>query len=140
VLAYLSTLLRVYALDDVAVAQFDTRVRFGQLLRESRFKAGMTQSDLAQQLGVQQQAVNRWENDRDRPRPEHVKVIAKIFGLSAQEVGESLGYLDVLPVDEDATETLRLPAGVKLTKRQRKALNAMLDAFLEDIERMADED
>jgi transcriptional regulator with XRE-family HTH domain len=112
-------------------------VRFGQLLRESRFKAGMTQSDLALRLGVQQQAVNRWENDRDRPRPEHVRVIARLFGLTAQEVGAALGYLDDAPEGEAVGEALRLPAGANLTARQRKALNAMLDAFLEDIEKVA---
>lgn len=127
----------MYALDGLAVAPFDVRVRFGQLLRESRFKAGMTQSDLALRLGVQQQAVNRWENDRDRPRPEHVRVIARLFGLTAQEVGAALGYLDDAPEGEAVGEALRLPAGANLTARQRKALNAMLDAFLEDIEKVA---
>ncbi len=135
--AYASTLLRVYAVDGVAVLPSHVAVTFAELLRQRRSEHGMTQAELARLLGVQQQAVNRWENDKDVPRRETVRVIARVLGISGSEIAAALGY-----VDEQATpqEGLRLPRGVKLEDldpQDQKALERIVDAFIESVRREA---
>ena len=39
------------------------------LVRETRYRLGLTQLQFAQKLGVSFQAVNRWENGRTQPLP-----------------------------------------------------------------------
>jgi transcriptional regulator with XRE-family HTH domain len=39
----------------------------GELIREARKRAGLTQSELAERLGSHQSVVARWETERARP-------------------------------------------------------------------------
>lgn len=126
----------MYALDGVALTPFHEDMSFGELLREKRMARDLTQAELAAMLGVQQQAVGRWEKDKDLPRQETIRLIARQLGISGTQLAVALGYID----DEDgsADETplndLRLPHGVRLTVKQRQALEAVLDAFLDAME------
>ena len=122
----------MYALDGVTLPPLHVRVSFGELLRSARARADLTQSELAARLGVQQQAVNRWENDRDRPRPETVRAIARELRLTGTEVAAALGYIDP---ETELENVLRLPAGVVLTEKQQRALDALIDTFIDDLQR-----
>lgn len=107
---------------------------FGELVRDARARAHLTQAELAARLGTQQQAVNRWENDRDRPRPETVRLIARELGLSGTAIAAALGYID--DVEEEVPDNVvRLPRGFTPTEKQQRALDALLDAFLDDARR-----
>ena len=48
----------------------------------SRNKAGLSQMELANQLGVSRQAVSRWESGDTTPTMDKLKALAKIYGVS----------------------------------------------------------
>ena len=57
-------------------------MEFHERLYEVRKNAGMTQSDLADKLGVSRQAVSRWEMGTAKPELENLVSISEIFGVS----------------------------------------------------------
>lgn len=59
---------------------------FAQRLRELRKKAGMSQTDLANAIGVSLLTVFRWENAERQPRLDEIKGLASTFGLSESEL------------------------------------------------------
>jgi len=52
---------------------------FGKRLRELRKEKGLHQSQLASKLNVNQNAISRWESDKNEPSIEMIKQIAKIL-------------------------------------------------------------
>lgn len=56
---------------------------FGERLKKLRREAGFSQTWLAQQLGISQQAVGKWETGRATPDPGTVARIAELLGVSA---------------------------------------------------------
>lgn len=58
----------------------------GQKIYEARRKAGMTQEELAERLGVSRQAVSKWESDAAFPETEKILELCKLFGISADEL------------------------------------------------------
>ena len=73
----------------------------------SRNKAGLSQMELANQLGVSRQAVSRWESGDTTPTMDKLKALAKIYGVS----------LDWLCSDAADRE---LPEAAKPEARERK--------------------
>lgn len=49
------------------------------LVREIRQRLGLTQTQLAQELGVSYQSVNRWENERNMPLPMVLKLLERML-------------------------------------------------------------
>lgn len=54
------------------------------LVRETRFRLGLTQAQFAQKLGVSFQSVNRWENGRTQPLP----IVLKQIEAQLREMGD----------------------------------------------------
>ncbi|MBD1892948.1 helix-turn-helix transcriptional regulator [Coleofasciculus sp. FACHB-SPT9] len=53
------------------------------LVRETRFRLGLTQAQFAEKLGVSFQSVNRWENKRTKPLPivhKHIEEVLRQMG------------------------------------------------------------
>ena len=48
----------------------------------SRNKAGLSQMELAERLGVSRQAVSRWESGDTTPTMDKLKALAKLYGVS----------------------------------------------------------
>ena len=48
----------------------------------SRDRAGLSQMELANQLGVSRQAVSRWESGDTTPSVDKLKALAKLYGVS----------------------------------------------------------
>lgn len=61
-------------------------MEFGQKLREARTKAGLTQENVAQQLGVSRQTMSNWENNRSYPDLASVLKLSDLYGLSVDEM------------------------------------------------------
>ncbi len=61
-------------------------IRIGSKIRQLRKKCGLTQEQLAENIGVSFQAVSKWENDIALPDITLVPVIASYFGVSTDEV------------------------------------------------------
>lgn len=54
----------------------------GDRIRWYRESKRLTQADLAEQLGVSDQQVLRWENDKQDPSAENVVKLAKFFNVT----------------------------------------------------------
>ncbi len=55
---------------------------FGQIIRQLRREAGMTQEELASLLSISGQAVSRWENELAMPDISLLPILAKIFSVT----------------------------------------------------------
>ena len=51
-------------------------------IKEAREKAGLTQQDLANELGVGQSTVAMWETQKSLPRTDKLPALAKILGCT----------------------------------------------------------
>ena len=54
----------------------------GQQIAAARKSKGMTQTELADALGVSTEAVSKWEKDAYTPSPEHVEQLHNVLGLT----------------------------------------------------------
>lgn len=61
-------------------------MELGKKIRQLRFKAGLTQEQLAEQLGVGPQAVSKWENAVAMPDIGLLPMISEVFGVSIDEL------------------------------------------------------
>lgn len=59
---------------------------FGNYIYECRCKAGITQAEMAQHLGVTNRAVSKWENGKAKPSTNTLRKIAVLFGTSVEEL------------------------------------------------------
>lgn len=62
----------------------------GELLRENRIRCKMTQEFVSETLGVSRQAVSKWENGTTDPSTSNLIAIAKLYGISAEELLRSV--------------------------------------------------
>lgn len=58
----------------------------GQNIASYRKKAGMTQEELSEKIGVTAQAISKWENDLSYPDLEIVRNLAGIFGITVDQL------------------------------------------------------
>lgn len=74
----------------------------GKRIAQYRKGKGLTQEQLAEQLGVSSQAVSKWENDQTCPDILLLPDLAKLLGLSVDALlsGESAPAVQVLPPQE----------------------------------------
>lgn len=71
----------------------ENKKSFGQFLAERRKEKGLTQEQLGSKLYVTESAVSKWENDKSKPDIILIKELAKILGLSVDElVSASVDY------------------------------------------------
>lgn len=62
------------------------RSKLGERLRKFRKKAGLTQEELAERVGVHFISVSRWENGVDVPKTLKLKKLASALGVSEVEL------------------------------------------------------
>ena len=58
----------------------------GKTIRKYRKEKGLTQEEMATRLGVSTPAVNKWENDNTLPDISLLVPIARLFGISTDEL------------------------------------------------------
>jgi transcriptional regulator with XRE-family HTH domain len=66
----------------------------GERLKELREKAGLTQTELAEKVGVKRDAVARWEAGAREPGWSNVVALAEALGVTCQAFNESVGIPD----------------------------------------------
>lgn len=70
----------------------------GEALKEHRTRCQMTQEFVAESVGVSRQAVSKWERGDSDPSTSNLLALAKLFGVSAEEllrnVGSAVGETD----------------------------------------------
>lgn len=62
----------------------------GEALKEHRVRCQMTQEFVAEHLGVSRQAVSKWENGTSDPSTSNLLALAKLYGISAEELLKSI--------------------------------------------------
>lgn len=58
----------------------------GETLKENRLRCKMTQEFVSEALGVSRQAVSKWENGTSDPSTSNLIAIAKLYGVSSEEL------------------------------------------------------
>lgn len=61
-------------------------MELGKKIKQLRFKAGLTQEQLAEKLGVGAQSVSKWENAVAMPDITTLPLLAEIFGVSIDDL------------------------------------------------------
>ena len=68
----------------------EARRTLGEVLKEHRVRCKMTQEFVAESLGVSRQAVSKWETGTADPSTSNLLTLAKLFGVSAEELLQSV--------------------------------------------------
>lgn len=107
-----------------------TQETIGQRLARLRKERGITQVELAAELGVTQSHVSEWERGNLRLHGELIAAVAQLLDVTADEL------LGLSPSDERAPAKnrrllRRLREFDKLPKRDQEALLRTIDAFLD---------
>ena len=63
----------------------------GETLKEHRTRCKMTQEFVAESLGVSRQAVSKWESGVSDPSTSNLLALAKLFGVSTEELLNKIG-------------------------------------------------
>ena len=58
----------------------------GEKITHLRIVSGISQDELAKQLGVSRQSLSKWENDETQPQLDNVKQLCELFKISADEL------------------------------------------------------
>lgn len=80
-------------------------------LRKYREKANLTQSRLAERLGVVEMTIRRWESGLREPRASDIKKLAEVLGVSDAELlnGPEKRRLEII-IDLEGDETMEAEA------------------------------
>ena len=76
--------------EEVRKEKAEVRRSLGEVLKEHRVRCKMTQEFVAESLGVSRQAVSKWETGTADPSPSNLLALAKLFGISAEELLRSV--------------------------------------------------
>jgi DNA-binding XRE family transcriptional regulator len=63
----------------------------GEVLKTHRTSCHMTQEFVAESIGVTRQAVSKWENGTADPSTSNLLALAKLYGVSAEELLHQVG-------------------------------------------------
>lgn len=63
-----------------------TDYKFGNYIYELRSKAGLSQSELAAEIGVTNKAVSKWEMGKAKPSVETIRKLASLFHVSVDDL------------------------------------------------------
>ncbi len=90
-------------------------------IKKARLYVGLTQSEVAEKLGVAQAQYARWENGGRNPKDETVEKLAEIFGTS----------FEILKGRDDGLEEIvSLLREYELTEKEKKEIISVLKQYL----------
>ncbi|MBQ8518445.1 MAG: helix-turn-helix transcriptional regulator [Agathobacter sp.] len=76
--------------EDVRKEKSVVKKSLGEKLKNYRTSCKMTQEFVAEQIGVSRQAVSKWENGTSDPSTSNLFALAKLFGISVEELLQDL--------------------------------------------------
>ena len=94
-------------------------------IKKARLKVGLTQSEVAEKLGVAQAQYARWENGGRNPKDETVEKLAKIFDTSFEMLKGR---------DDGLEEIVSLLRAHKLTDEEKKDILDLIEKFLRKLD------
>ena len=86
----IKTLIKYLRTKEVRMERDIVRKSLGEILKEHRQRCQMTQEFVAEHLGVSRQAVSKWENGTSDPSTSNLLALAKLYGISAEELLKSV--------------------------------------------------
>ena len=85
-------LLKYIKAEDVRKEKTVIKASLGETIKEYRLKANMTQEFVAEALCVSRQAVSKWESGKSDPSTSNLIALAKLFGISPEEIINCISY------------------------------------------------
>ena len=85
-----------------------TKQTFGATISTLRKEKGMTQLDLARQMGVTDKAVSKWERDLSFPDVTSLAKLAEVLGTSVDELLEVKTAAQEEPAESKASSLVEL--------------------------------
>ena len=79
-------LLKYIHSKDVRQEKSVVRKSLGEALKAHRTQCKMTQEFVAETIGVSRQAVSKWENGTSDPSTSNLFALAKLYGISVEEL------------------------------------------------------
>ena len=79
-------LLKYIRSKDVREEKQATKVSLGEAIKANRLRCQMTQEFVAETIGVSRQAVSKWESGASDPSTSNLVALAKLFGISPEEL------------------------------------------------------
>lgn len=103
---------------------------FGALLRKLRKNAGLTQQELAQELGVSRRSVDYYERESHQPPAHLLAILAQVLNVTVDEL------LGIKPLKNETPKLgarleRRLRQIEKLNPKAKKQILQILDTFIE---------
>ena len=110
----------------------------GERIKAARKKAGLTQKQLGEKMGISYQAVAQWENDLRNPKIETLRAIPNALGVPVSDltgtVNEIASRMDQQALQ--AKQLLKQPAQTDFQERKRWAeLLLTIDQMSEEADR-----
>ena len=103
-------------------------MNFGERLKQIRKTKGLSQQELADQLGVHFSHLNRMENGRAEPSFEVIKQLTDIFAINADYFFQDSDGTEPLIQNKNLAEKIRLIS--TLDDADQAALNHMMNVML----------
>lgn len=63
-------------------------------LKEMRVRVNLKQEDVARKMNVDQAAISKWENGKNAPSRKYHKKLARLYGVSVEELLANYGQGD----------------------------------------------
>lgn len=104
-------------------------MELGQKIKQLRFKAGLTQDQLAQRLGVTPQSVSKWENAASMPDITLLPALAGEFGVSIDDLFDLSAEQKLQRIENRMDTESELPGDLFLDYEEylKEQLNAYPD-------------
>lgn len=80
----------------------EDRATFGDRLAAARDAAGLSQKELAAQIGVKTAVIRAWEDDVKEPRANRLQMLSGMLGISLSWLLTGAGEAPVMPEDDAA--------------------------------------
>ena len=71
---------------EVRKEKAETKRSLGEALKAHRTRCKMTQEFVAETIGVSRQAVSKWESGASDPSTSNLLALAKLYGVSAEDL------------------------------------------------------
>ena len=105
-----------------------SRPPFGERLAEARTKAGLSQAELADKIGVSQRLITHWERRSVTLKPEQLAALADALNMSSDEL---LGIKPARSSGPKGRARQVLDAVAKLPRRQQDKIIDVVEAFVD---------
>lgn len=99
----------------------------GQRIKELRKKKKLTQTGLADALGLTFGQISHYETDRHKPTVEHLQELAKFLGVSVSEITGD--YSNTIKNNDFDAEFEKLKKENEALKRENDLLRELRDAL-----------